>query len=532
MTGIFDGHKIEVGSTPIDRLEEDIATQSELEVVKTALSTETTNRISGDVLLQDNINNLEAHVSNHYMHKTGNLVENVDGQKTFANDLTAGANLTVLGNLNVLGTSTTINSENMVVTDNIIFLNNGETGSSISEGIAGLSFDRGTGTNYRVIFDEGMVCLRAGFEGSEECLATKNYVDSQIGTASGGMVAVGTSSFLGNNLPREISIVPNVGVRPYVIMITPVGDANEAIGEIYVEKGTGGDVGAKFTVHNSGDAITAFTWGVGVTGVLPAASGIAGGDLSGTYPDPTVAKLQGRAVAVTAPLTGQALIWNGSAWEASASSGVPGGTASGDLGGTYPSPSVEKLRGRTVSNATPQDGEVLTYITSTASWTPQATGSLGGATTLDGLTDTDIGALASQHIIVYDTTSAKWINSELYLGLLNDVTAYTPSNGDVLTYNATTFKWEAASPSSGSGGGTIFASGSVAHTYSSTTNVYVTGMLSTDRVLVSENSYDPGVSSPGISAYPGNGYFKVSSQSPTILVDNNIRPFSYIVVRP
>ena len=63
-------------------------------------------------------------------------------------------NITATGDLTVSGTTTIINTTNTALEDNIIVLNNGEPGASVTEGSAGLEIDRGSGTNYQLLFDD------------------------------------------------------------------------------------------------------------------------------------------------------------------------------------------------------------------------------------------------------------------------------------------------------------------------------------------------------------------------------------------
>ena len=107
-------------------------------------------------------------------------------------DMTVGGNATITGNLTVNGTLTSIQTTNTAIKDNVIVLNDGETGTAITAGTAGIEIDRGTSDAAKFVYDDSTDKWRAllGASTADMQVATMEAdtltLTNDLGMAHGG----------------------------------------------------------------------------------------------------------------------------------------------------------------------------------------------------------------------------------------------------------------------------------------------------------------------------------------------------------
>lgn len=123
------------------------------------------------------------------------------------------------------------------------------------------------------------------------------------------------------------------GINVNGTTITNTGDA-DGTDDITISSQAGGDVTGTFSNLQIGSgavganeiadgSITSSDLAAGVLPTTLPPSGPAGGDLSGTYPNPSVASIQGHPVSNTTPQQGQVMVYDNGAWKPVTLSFVP-----------------------------------------------------------------------------------------------------------------------------------------------------------------------------------------------------------------
>ena len=132
-------------------------------------------------------------------------------------------------------------------------------------------------------------------------------------------------------------------------------------------------------------------------------------------------------------------------------------------GGVRAKTDAVTIAGFDIAAGSPNDGDTLVYNANTGEWEFAAggSGSGGGCTTLGCLSDVNPTSATDGQILSYNASSETWIPVSVSGGSPHDLESHTDvnlsglANGDMLQWNGSA--WVAVTAPSGTGGGVSYA---------------------------------------------------------------------------
>jgi hypothetical protein len=274
-------------------------------------------------------------------------------------------------------------------------------------------------------------------------------------------------------------------------------------------------------------------------------TGAAGGNLSGSYPNPVVVALQNNPVSATSPTTGQVLEWNGSVWIPANVSGSF--SAGGDLSGTSTNQTVIGIQGVAITSSAPSSNQVLVASSPTTGiWqqvadaqvsasaaiqgtkispnfgsqnilttgTLTAAGSTLGSTVVSALQDTAFGTAG----VVHNDASGNFTSSLIVNADVSSSAAVTVSklaagtSAQVLLNNATpTPTWTTLS------GDVTVSSGGITHVGQLQGTIVLSGTPSTGQVLTATSATAADWVTPASGSFSAGGDLSGTSVNQTVV---------------